>query len=411
MKISKHNKSTYVVVLTILLILSLTACAVDIPIEEFAPEVLPEITEKLPDENIQEDFIQEADDAPNESEDQQEAGIVDGYLEVHFIDVGQADAALVICNDRAMMIDGGNAEDSSLIYAYLQKHGITHLDYIINSHPHEDHVGGLAGALNYATAGKAFCPVTSYDSKAFSSFVKYLSAQGLSIIVPSVGDTFQLGAAFCTVLASGYSTSDPNDSSIVLRLVFGDVSFIFAGDAGEDVEKYIINSRAEIDSTVLKVAHHGSSKGTCYQWLYEVNPQYAVISVGADNSYGHPTEVTLSKLHDADVQLYRTDLQGDIIFTSDGKSISVSCEKNQDADTFAVQKQVTVPSVAPAVIVPDRSAAGNVQDYWVNTNTGKFHYPSCASAKKIKDTNLWIYNGSRDELISQGYVPCKNCNP
>ena len=411
MKISKHNKSFYAVVLIVIFILSLTACAVDTLLEEFAPEVLPDITEELPDENIQEDFIPEVDDAPSESEKQQEVGITDSYLEVHFIDVGQADAALVICNDRAMMIDGGNAEDSSLIYAYLQKHGITHLDYIINSHPHEDHVGGLAGALNYTTAGKAFCPVTSYDSKAFNSFVKYLSAQGLSITVPSVGDTFQLGVASCTVLASSYSTSDPNDSSIVLRLVFGDISFIFAGDAGEDVEKYIINSGAEIGSTVLKVAHHGSSKGTCYQWLYEVNPQYAVISVGADNSYGHPTEATLSKLHDADVQLYRTDLQGDIIFTSDGKSISVSCEKNQDADTFAVQNQVTVPSVAPAVVVPDRSVAGNVQDYWVNTNTGKFHYPSCASAKKIKDTNLWIYNGSRDELISQGYVPCKNCNP
>lgn len=394
-----------------LVLLTQTACADYSDLAEDISSLITESEENTVDAAPPDSPTPEVDTDPEDSEVQTEQVIADGYLEVHFIDVGQADAALVICNDRAMMIDGGNAEDSSLIYAYLQKHGITHMDYIINSHPHEDHVGGLAGALNYATAEKAFCPVTSYDSKAFNSFVKYLSAQGLSIIVPSVGDTFQLGAASCTVLASGYSKSDSNDSSIVLRLVFGDISFIFAGDAGEDVEKCIINSGAEIDSTVLKVAHHGSSKGTCYQWLYEVNPQYAVISVGANNSYGHPTEATLSKLHDADVQLYRTDLQGDIIFTSDGKSISVSCEKNQDADTFAVQKQVTGPSVAPAAVVPDRSAAGNVQDYWVNTNTGKFHYPSCASAKKIKDTNLWIYNGSRDELISQGYVPCKNCNP
>ena len=334
-------------------------------------------------------------------------------FEIHFIDVGQADAALVLCDGKAMLIDGGNAEDSSLLYTYLKNHNISHLDYVIGTHAHEDHIGGLAGALNYASVGTAYCPATSYDTKAFGNFVKALDKHGVSITVPSTGDSFTLGSAACTILAVNTDSSDPNNTSIVLRIVYGDTSFLFTGDAERVVEQAILNRGTNINSTVLKVGHHGSESSTSYVWLREIMPQYAVISVGKDNSYGHPTEEVLSRLRDAEVKTFRTDLQGDIICVSDGKNVTFTVERNADADVFGgiggnSTQQTNPPETNPPETDPPTD---NGRDYVVNTNTKKFHYPSCSSADDIKDSNRWEYHGTREELIDMGYVPCKRCDP
>lgn len=325
-------------------------------------------------------------------------------LKVSFVDVGQADAALVQCDDKAMLIDGGNAEDSDLIYAFLKKNGIDHLDYIVCTHAHEDHVGGLAGALNYASVDTAFCPVTSYDSKAFSSFVKYLDKQGVSITVPKAGDKFSLGSAECTVLGPISSSDEPNITSIVLRIVYGKTSFLFTGDAEREEEQDIINAGYSLESTVLKVGHHGSDTSTTYPFLREIMPKYAVISVGKDNSYGHPTKDTLSRLRDADVTVYRTDIQGTIICETDGTNVSFSTERNSDADTLA---EVRENSNSQSQV----TSTANAYTYILNTNTHKFHYPSCGSVKQMKDKNKKEFTGDRQELIDQGYDPCKKCNP
>ena len=340
-------------------------------------------------------------------------------FEIHFIDVGQADAALVLCDGKAMLIDGGNAEDSSLLYTYLKNHNISHLDYVIGTHAHEDHIGGLAGALNYASVGTAYCPATSYDTKAFGNFVKALDKHGVSITVPSTGDSFTLGSAACTILAVNTDSSDPNNTSIVLRIVYGDTSFLFTGDAERVVEQAILNRGTNINSTVLKVGHHGSESSTSYVWLREIMPQYAVISVGKDNSYGHPTEEVLSRLRDAEVKTFRTDLQGDIICVSDGKNVTFTVERNADADVFggiggnSTQQTNPPETEPPATTQPPETdpPADNGRDYVVNTNTKKFHYPSCSSADDIKDSNRWEYHGTRDDLIGMGYVPCKRCDP
>lgn len=324
-----------------------------------------------------------------------------GSFAIHFIDVGQADAALVLCDGQAMLIDGGNADDSSLMYSYLNRLGITYLDYVIGTHAHEDHIGGIAGALNYASPGQVFCPVTSGSTRAFNNFVKAVQKHGKSITVPSVGDRFNLGSASCQVLGVN-STDDTNESSIVLRITYGNTAFMFTGDAEREAENMILNRGYDLRSDVLKVGHHGSASSTSYYWLRQVAPRYAVISVGKGNSYGHPTETVLSRLRDADVTTYRTDLQGDIICTSDGRSVSFQVSRNQDADTL---------SGIGGNSTQQGSSSGGTQSYVLNTNTMKFHYPSCSSAQKISSKNRKDYTGSREDLISQGYDPCGNCHP
>lgn len=342
---------------------------------------------------------------------------------VHFIDVGQADAALVLCDGKSMLIDGGNAEDSSLIYSYLKNLELKNLDYMICTHAHEDHVGGLSGALNYATVGKVYAPVTEYDSETFKSFLKYVDKQDKTITVPKAGDSFKLGSADIKILGPVKASDEPNNTSIVLKITYGKTSFLFTGDAERDEELDILAKQYDLSSTVLKVGHHGGDTSTSYPFLREIMPEYAVISVGKDNTYGHPTDDTLSRLRDADVKVYRTDLQGDIICTSDGKKVSFSVEKNADADTLAAPAPVVVntetkpaetsAAVSKAETVAEETtrAAAVAIDYILNTNTKKFHYPSCSSVKQMKDKNKGYFSGTREEVIAKGYDPCGRCHP
>ena len=253
-------------------------------------------------------------------------------LTVYFIDVGQADAALIICEGAAMLIDGGNADDSSLIYSFLKNHGVSHLDYIIATHAHEDHVGGLAGALNFATADIALSPVKEYDTKAFDNFIKYLSEQNTHVTIPSPGEKFTLGSADIQVVGVN-SAEDPNNSSIVIKLSYGSTGFLFTGDAERPAEQVVLDNGFDISATVLKVGHHGSDSSTTYPFLREIMPRYAIISCGEANQYGHPHENTLSRLRDADVTLFRTDMQGTITAFSDGDYVTFEVERNPNAVT------------------------------------------------------------------------------
>lgn len=361
--------------------------------------------------------VSEDSSTPDAPEDTAEVPSVeiaeDSTFEIHYIDVGQADAALVLCDGEAMLIDGGNAEDSNLIFAYLDKLSLDHLEYIVCTHAHEDHVGGLAGALNYATVDVAYSPVTSYESKAFGNFVSYLGKQGVYITVPSAGDTFALGSATVSVLGPINNSAAPNNISIVLRVVYGETSFLFTGDAEREEEQDIIDAGFALDSTVLKVGHHGSETSTSYVFLREVMPEYAVISVGTGNSYGHPTDAVLSRLRDADVTVYRTDMQGDVICTSDGKTVSFSVERNAGIDTLASVGPNSTQSGNGDAGTESRPSEQNVtgNSYILNTNTLKFHYPSCSSVAQMKESNKREYTGTRDEVIEMGYSSCGRCHP
>lgn len=306
-------------------------------------------------------------------------------IEIHYIDVGQADATLIMSSGEAMLIDGGNVEDSSLIYAYLKEQQVEQLDYIIATHVHEDHVGGLAGALNYAEVETVYCPVKEYDAEHFQNFQKYVELQGKEIQVPEVGTSFELGYATCTILGVNTIRDDENNTSIVLKIEFGDQSFLFCGDVEEAAESLILASGQNINCDVLKVPHHGSDSSMSYAWLLGASPQYAVISAGKDNEYGHPHQDIIQRLEMTGVEIYRTDQQGHIICTSDGKHVE-----------FEVRE---------AVVYKDEGA------YVLNLNSKKFHYPNCPSVEKMSEKNKQAVEWSRNEIVANGYEPCGNCKP
>ena len=324
-------------------------------------------------------------------------GSIQSSFAVHFIDVGQADAALILCTGKAMLIDGGNAEDSDLIYSYLQKLNITHLDYVVCTHAHEDHVGGLSGALTFATAGKVMAPVSNYNTKVFENFITKARERGCEITIPTAGDSFLLGDATVTVLGPVTDYADTNNTSLVLRVVYGETSFLFTGDMESIAERDLVDAGVELKSTVLKVGHHGSDSSTSYLFLREVAPTYGVISVGTDNQYDHPNETVLARLRDADVTLYRTDLQGDIICTSNGTAVSFQTVKNSNIQTNPTEdekNEENKPVTAYACI-------GNL-------NTKKYHTTGCSSLPTEENR---IYFTSEEEAISNGYTACGICKP
>lgn len=361
----------------------------------------------------------------DEGESTRQAENMPASFEIHFLDVGQGDAALVICDDEAMLIDGGSSAYSSFVYSYLQTRGISRLKYVVATHAHEDHVGGLAAALNFAVAETVFCPVTTYDSPAFQDFRKYLDIQGKTITVPQAGEYFNLGSSFAQILAVNTDPEFPNETSIVLRLDYGDTSFLFTGDAEFSTENAAVSSGYMAQSTLLKIAHHGSSTSTSEYFLSKVNPRYAVISLGIDNTYGCPSENVLAYLQSTDVTLFRTDLHGTIVCCSDGKELSFAVEKNEFDNPYdavilpSISRSIpteTVPPIETAVPEPvptpePEPVVPRGTDYIGNKNTGKFHYPDCKSVKKMKESNKFFYTGTRGEMISMGFDPCGNCHP
>lgn len=313
-------------------------------------------------------------------------------LAVHFVDVGQADCVLLQCDGENMLIDGGNVEDSDLVVSYLQDYGVTKLDLVVNTHAHEDHVGGLAAVLAVYETEELWCPVTYYDSACFEDFSYYADQQRLELICPDPGDTFFLGEAQVTVLGPVRDDYDTNNSSIVLRVDYGQTSFLFSGDAEKEAENDILDMGFDISATVIKAGHHGSDTSNGYRWLREADAAYAVIPVGTNNSYGHPHKEVLSRFRDADMIVYRTDQQGHILCQSDGTDVTFTTTKHS---------AVTNPTEQDG---SGQNAKGSL--FIGNANSQKLHLPSCNGLPSEKNR---VEFASYDEAISQGFEPCGNC--
>lgn len=319
-----------------------------------------------------------------------EAGGSDS-LSVHFINVGQADCALVECGGAYMLIDGGNKADGSLVISYLEQQGVEELDYVICTHAHEDHAGGLPSVLAVYPTRAVYAPTKTYSSKIYDDFLYYVDQQELEVTIPAVPECFNLGDAEITIFGPTKSYADTNNTSIVLEIRYGDTSFLFTGDMEIEAENDILDYwglRVDWTADVLKVGHHGSNTSTGYRFLNAVMPTYGVISVGADNSYGHPHEEPLSRLKQAGVILLRTDQLGTILAVSDGTQV-----------TFTWGNQAAAPDDV-------ESGDAAVQTYIGNKNSKKFHAPDCASLPKEENR---VTFSSYDDAVNAGYTPCGSC--
>ncbi len=248
-------------------------------------------------------------------------------LSVHYIDVGQADSCLVcLPGGKTMLIDAGNNSDGDNVVGYLQSQGVKHIDFLIGTHPHSDHIGGLDDVIKFFDIGKFYMPRVVHTTQTFEDVLDAADAKGLTINTAKDGvRIYSDGETAIDITAPCKDTYESlNNYSAVILLKYKDASFVFTGDAETESENEIT---ADIKADVLKVGHHGSSTSSSERFLNRVKPSFAVISCGTDNSYGHPHRETLDKLQRMGVTLYRTDINGTVICRTDGEKYYWECEK------------------------------------------------------------------------------------
>lgn len=261
------------------------------------------------------------------------AAVLEGEIaEVHIIDVGQGDSILIRTPGANMLIDASEREYGTVVASYLERQGVDTLDYVVATHPHADHIGGLAYVVRELEVKNIIAPQVPASitptTKVYKELLAAVKEKGLTFTRPGVGDQYPLGeGGSFTILGPVEASDEMNDNSVVLKFEYGNTSFLLTGDCEASMESEILAAGLDVSADVLKLGHHGSSTSTSRDWLDAVKPAYGAISCGKDNSYGHPHREIIQRLEDADVAYYRTDLSGTIVFETDGAGINVSTQK------------------------------------------------------------------------------------
>ena len=246
---------------------------------------------------------------------------------VSFIDVGQGDSILVRSRDHAVLIDGGEHAQRNAVLNYLRDAGVRRLDYVVATHPHSDHIGGLITVLRQLDVGRVVMPDIIHNTATFERFLEVIENNDIPVTFPLPGDRIQAGIINFAVLGPPNphpgAQSNLNNASIILRLEHGRNSFMFTGDAERELEDWLINSGVNLSSSVLHVGHHGSRTSTTESFLDAVSPRAAVISLGENNRYGHPHREVMDRLNARDILIYRTDQLGTIRMITDGQRIDL----------------------------------------------------------------------------------------
>lgn len=336
----------------------------------------------------------------------------EGELRVSFIDVGQGDSEFIeLPNGETLLIDAGTNETGADVVNYIESLGYSSIDYVVGTHPHEDHIGGLDDVIRTFDIGSVYMPKVTADTKTFEDVLDAVDEKGLTINTAKAGVTLvdgdRLSVKMLAPVLDEYDNT--NDYSAVIRIVYDDTSFIFMGDAEQYAEDLITG---DVDSDVLKVGHHGSSTSTGEAFLERVSPSYAVISCGLGNSYGHPHIETMEKLGSLGIPVLRTDEMGTVVAESDGTEINIrtlgKSSMGNAPQTEVPQTEATVPSNSDDTPV---SEGLDISDgYILNTNSKKIHLLDCSAVDNMSESNK-AYTDDYEQALSEGYTPCKICNP
>lgn len=274
-------------------------------------------------------------------------------LEINYIDVGQGNAVLVRSKNKNLLIDGGNRSKSRYYYNYIKNKNLKKIDYMIASHYDEDHIAGLISILENYEVINVLTPSYKKETKIYKSFTRSLSKSNANVINPKQGDKFYLGDAKIEILwPKVYRNGVDNDNSIVVKISYGNMSFLFPADASKNVEDQLIYSGYNLKSDVLMLGHHGSKYSSSKEFLKEVNPKLAIISVGKNNRYGHPSNEVLNLLNKKNIKILRTDFDGNIIIKCHGNKIKINTykEKSKSRKSYRFLKLAFYFYITPAII-------------------------------------------------------------
>ena len=344
---------------------------------------------------------------------------IKGECNVWVLDVGQGSSTLVESDGEYMLIDGGDSDKSSYLVSYLKKKEITNFKYVIATHYDADHLNGVVGALNVFDVENVICPEYTTTTRVYNSFISIMDNKKINRIKPIVGETYSLGRGEFTIIApnsTGYS--NVNDYSVGIRFKYNNKSFLVAVDATNISEEEIVNNSIDINSDVYIVNHHGSSGSSSSEFLNKIDPEYAMISAGKGNAYGHPAYKTLEKLNKIGAKIYRTDIEGEIEFSFTEKEIQFnkdsynkleSGEKiNKDSYENNQDNKLISSNEGDNRSIENESS-NKSDNYVLNKNTKKIHKDDCKSVKQMSDNNKVYFDGTIDEAEAQGYSKCQNC--
>lgn len=333
-------------------------------------------------------------------------------IKIHFIDVDQGDSILIQSGEETLLIDAGENNMGDRVVSYLNSLGISTLNYVIGTHPHSDHIGGLDVVINEFQVEKVILPAVGHSTKTYEDVLTAISKKGLKITKPVVGTEYHVGdATFQIIAPNSKEYNDLNDYSVGIRLVFGDTSYVFAGDADAISEEEMCNNGLDISADVLKLNHHGSSYSNNKDFIDAVSPTYAVISVGAGNSYGHPHKEVLEDMQQRGIKVYRTDYLGTIVITSDGNDITFQTgtngvQFNGSADNVESDEANDIESYDEETqqdVSTNDSNESTIEEVYVTTSGSKYHREGCSYLKG----NYGAL--SLEEAVEEGYTPCSRC--
>lgn len=248
-------------------------------------------------------------------------------MQVHYIDVGQGDATFIQGPDFSMLIDAGRHTANDVIQ-YLNSIGVKNIDVVVGTHPHADHIGQIDKVIQAFNVEEVWMSGDMHTTQTFERVMNAIENNGVGYNEPRAGEVYDIGSLIVEVLNPSRLTGDFHEGSVSLRLIFGEVAFVFTGDAERLTELEIIGGGYDVQAQVLQMGHHGSTTSSIEEFLKSVDPEVAIYSAGKDNRYGHPHQEVLERVTSLNIALYGTDVHGTIIITTDGNIYSVSTQKS-----------------------------------------------------------------------------------